>query len=199
MTPGLPPDGGSLAQALRALARETAEMPVPELDWDRIERALAVQVEGSREPAAQVPAKRPRVVGSPWVIACAAAAVVAVVYASQSGRLRAVTARSEAKLPSVAEAGSSVLTYERAGVVSFSLDPESRIEVTQGSAAGAPFPMTVVLLSGTIHAEVAPQPNGEVFAVEVGRTRIAVHGTSFSVSREGDEAIVDVSHGSVAV
>ena len=39
----------------------------------------------------------------------------------------------------------------------------------------------------------------EAFAVEVGGTRVAVHGTAFSVKREGDRVLVDVVHGTVAV
>ena len=39
----------------------------------------------------------------------------------------------------------------------------------------------------------------EAFAVEVEGTRIAVHGTAFTVRRVGDGAIVDVEHGAVAV
>jgi FecR protein len=59
--------------------------------------------------------------------------------------------------------------------------------------------MTVTLIRGAIHAEVTPRPNGEVFAVEVGHTRIAAHGTSFTVSRQGDQAMVEIDHGAVAV
>ena len=45
----------------------------------------------------------------------------------------------------------------------------------------------------------AAAAGGRSFAVEVGRTRVAVHGTSFTVSREGDRVTVEVAHGSVAV
>ena len=62
---------------------------------------------------------------------------------------------------------------------------------------------TVALERGAIRAEVTPRDPSEglveAFAVEVGGTRVAVHGTAFSVKIEGDRAIVDVEHGAVAV
>jgi hypothetical protein len=59
--------------------------------------------------------------------------------------------------------------------------------------------ITLDLLRGSVHAEVVHRDREEAFAVEVGTTRIAVHGTSFTVTREGDRAVVEVTHGSVAV
>jgi hypothetical protein len=99
-----------------------------------------------------------------------------------------------------AQSGAQSLTYDKAGVVSFTLAPGSRVEVVSNEGRDeTPGQLTVALVRGSIHAEVTPQPRGEVFAVEVGQTRVAVHGTSFTVSREGDQAIVEVTHGSVAV
>jgi len=95
-----------------------------------------------------------------------------------------------------AESGTQALSYQRAGVVSFILAPESRVEMASSEGAGS---MTVTLIRGTIHADVTPRTSGEVFAVEVGRTRVAAHGTSFTVSRQGDQALVEVEHGAVAV
>jgi hypothetical protein len=46
---------------------------------------------------------------------------------------------------------------------------------------------------------VVPQPRAETFAIEVERTRVAVHGTAFRVTREGSRARVQVFHGTVAV
>jgi hypothetical protein len=54
-----------------------------------------------------------------------------------------------------------------------------------------------------VSAEVVPRHDSdelvESFVIEAGTTRVAVHGTVFSVSREGDELTVDVTRGSVTV
>jgi hypothetical protein len=100
----------------------------------------------------------------------------------------------------VAETSGREAKYDKPGVVSLALAPNSRIEVVandlERERGGG---ITVHLARGSLHAEVTPRPFGEVFAVEVERTRIAVHGTSFTVTREGDKVVVEVSHGSVAV
>jgi hypothetical protein len=101
----------------------------------------------------------------------------------------------------VAETDVQSAVYDEPGVVRLSLAPSSRFEVVANdlAAARADGGMTVALSRGSLHADVTPRTDGEVFAVEVERTRIAVHGTSFTVSREGDRVVVEVAHGSVAV
>src|SRR4029079_6822731 len=94
-----------------------------------------------------------------------------------------------------AESGAEPLSYHRAGVVSFTLAPRSRVEM----ASSDPGSMTVTLIHGSIHADVIPHPNGEAFAVEIDRTRVAAHGTSFTVTRHENHAMVDIEHGAVAV
>ncbi|MEI9949618.1 MAG: FecR domain-containing protein [Pseudomonadota bacterium] len=44
-----------------------------------------------------------------------------------------------------------------------------------------------------------PNPKPETFAVEVGGTRVAVHGTAFRVERVAERVQVEVSEGTVAV
>jgi hypothetical protein len=77
--------------------------------------------------------------------------------------------------------------------------PSRAVGRTAPRVVEAPPTLTIALLEGSVHAEVVPHPDGEVFAVEVGQTRVAAHGTSFTVTREGDRVVVDVVHGSVAV
>jgi len=200
--------------ALDALAREYARAPVPPLDWDRVEQRLFAAVEEAERVAALAPAPAPaaRKSGSPWGVALAAAAVVAVVHlAPHGGAHESAPAPSRAVLSAapgtetlsaplargdVAQAGAEPIRYEARGAVTFTIAPSSRVKVL--SEATGPT-MTVALLEGSIHAEVVPHPNGEVFAVEVGQTRVAAHGTSFTVSREGDRVVVEIAHGSVAV
>jgi ferric-dicitrate binding protein FerR (iron transport regulator) len=218
--------------ALDALAREVARAPLPDLDWDRVERGLFARI-GHPEPQKVASVARrvaPGRTGSVWSIALAAAAAVAVTRLvphddGRASRVSPVTTSSdETPLPAmlagslkrgdVAEAGLEPLRYESRGNVTFTLAPASRVRVlSDGSSlevsprspvrsapAGAPSgAMTVALLDGSIHAEVVPHSQGEVFAVEVGQTRIAAHGTSFTVSRHEDRVLVEVVHGSVAV
>jgi hypothetical protein len=62
-----------------------------------------------------------------------------------------------------------------------------------------PDHVTIALESGLIEADVIPQPKPESFAIEVARTRVAVHGTIFSVERRGELAEVVVREGKVMV
>jgi hypothetical protein len=86
--------------------------------------------------------------------------------------------------------------------------PAERGEAAPGrdGAASGPKPQvghTVALERGSLHAEVVPRDLSagmvEAFAVEVEGTRIAVHGTSFTVVRGEGQVLVDVEHGTIAV
>jgi hypothetical protein len=212
-------------KALAALTREAADLPLPDLDWERIEAKVLSAVEiapvatkvAPRVSVARWVPSPPTWVSTPWPMAVAAAAAAALIYGSPTGAPRAPREPEEA-LTAVTRTGSPArnlaslevgdvartdgrsAVYDKAGVVRFALAPNSRIEVVANDIdeqrAGG---MTVALLEGSLHADVKPRTEGEVFAVEVERTRIAVHGTSFTVVREGDRVIVDVAHGSVAV
>jgi hypothetical protein len=98
----------------------------------------------------------------------------------------------------VIRAGDAPVRFSQAGLVSWTLEPGSALRV-RSTGVGH----TVALESGSIRAEVTPRDPSEglveAFAVEVGRTRVAVHGTAFSVTIEGPRAVVDVEHGAVAV
>ena len=105
---------------------------------------------------------------------------------------------SSLRVGDVIEAPSHPMSYEHEGAVTWTLAPRSSARVVNLGASGDGT-ITLALVSGAVHAEVTHRDRGEVFAVEVGRTRVAVHGTSFTVTRDGDRAVVDVAHGSVAV
>jgi hypothetical protein len=59
--------------------------------------------------------------------------------------------------------------------------------------------ITLALEYGLIQADVVPREKPESFAIEVASTRVAVHGTLFSVERRGDVAEVVVREGRVMV
>jgi hypothetical protein len=90
------------------------------------------------------------------------------------------------------------LTFAQEGLVSWTLAPGGALRVRSVGLGH-----TVTLERGEIHAEVTPRSPSEglveSFAVEVEGTRVAVHGTAFSVKHEGDHVLVDVAHGTVAV
>jgi ferric-dicitrate binding protein FerR (iron transport regulator) len=219
------PSHDACDRALAALTREASDVPVPELDWDRIEANVlsvgATPLVPESTAAARASGMRwapsaPTWASTPWPIAVAAAAAVALVLGGPSAPSRAPArsqeARSGAAQPrpsailaslevgDVTETDTRAALYDHPGVVSLGLAPNSRMEVVANDIAkqrnGG---ITIALSRGSIQADVNPRTEGEVFAVEVERTRIAVHGTSFTVSREGDRVIVDVAHGSVAV
>jgi hypothetical protein len=214
----------SARRAVRALALEAAALPLPSLDWDRIESSLLAQVVGDAEtsPHLDGSATPRRIVAfhvtSPWTVAFASAAAVALIAGSSFTSRRASSADTHRAASSGAEGVQGItlgdtlkpgdsaisrdrsLAYQKAGLVTFTLAPESSIEIVADEKGGAaPGPLTIALGRGSVHAEVTPQAEGEAFAVEVGQTRVAVHGTSFTVSREADRVTVEVTHGSVAV
>jgi hypothetical protein len=212
----------SALRAVRALTREAADEPMPPVDWDGMEeRLLAEMARGERPslveivaPSGAAKASAPSHAGSPWAAALAAAAVVALVATggwdaktrspavegARSTAITGLTSGGSLELGDVVASHTQSVVYEMPGVVTFTLAPASRIQLVAASANEDEHPtVTIALAEGSVHAEVEPRPDGEAFAVEVGRTRIAVHGTSFTVTREGDRAIVEVAHGSVAV
>jgi hypothetical protein len=98
----------------------------------------------------------------------------------------------------IVEAGAAPVTFAQAGLARWTLAPGSALRV---SSVGVGH--TVTLERGSIRAEVTPRDPAEglveAFAVEVAGTRVAVHGTAFSVEIQGPRLIVDVEHGAVAV
>jgi hypothetical protein len=205
-----------------------AEAP-PELPWAEIERKLMIDVVKSDAARDARRAAAPRSPFMQAFAFAAAAALIALgVSTSNSGAAKsaaaaptpiAVDVAQIAAAPGeLAESGArdlakldvgdmivtsdSPLTFRREGVVAFTLAPSSRITVRSvGDSRGVGT--TVELDQGSIRAEVVPRPASEglveAFAVEVARTRVAVHGTAFSVGRNESGIIVDVEHGTVAV
>jgi ferric-dicitrate binding protein FerR (iron transport regulator) len=212
----------SALRALRALAREAADEPTPPIDWDGVEeRLFAEMAQGERPSLIEVARpdgpraeSAPSRVGSPWTAALAAAAVVALVATggfdtktqspaadkARATTVNGVTLEGSLELGDVVASHGRSLVYEMPGVVTFTLAPGSRIQLVAASRnEDRHGTATIALAEGSVHAEVEPRSDGEAFAIEVGLTRVAVHGTSFTVTREGDRAIVEVAHGSVAV
>lgn len=196
--------------------------------WDAMEARLLQTIAASERPrtlrGAGAGSGLPRILA---FVAAAAAIALGITSVGGSGELpraavpeaRSVAPSSVALAPGAAgargqrdlsalhagdviEAGDAPVTFARAGLVAWTLAPGSAVHVrVMGDRRGVGH--TVALDRGTIRAEVTPRDPAEglveAFAVEVGGTRVAVHGTAFSVTTEGDHAVVDVEHGAVAV
>jgi len=80
------------------------------------------------------------------------------------------------------------------GSVSWSLEERTHIEVRHAEGA-----LVLALAEGAVEAQVTPVPNGEAFALDVGPTRVAVHGTHLRVARAGEHVTVDLSEGVVSI
>jgi hypothetical protein len=219
-------DSNGDARALRAMIEELRAEAPPGLKWPEVERKLMLDVVKSDAARAAREAAAPRSAFMQCFAFAAAAALIAFgVSTSGSGAAPIAAAKGEPVAVDVAQikaapgepgardlaqldAGDVVvtsdapLTFRREGVVAFTLAPQSRITVrSAGDSHG--IGTTVELEQGAIHAEVVPRPASEglveAFAVEVARTRVAVHGTAFSVGRTEAGILVDVEHGTVAV
>ncbi|MEQ9317749.1 MAG: FecR domain-containing protein, partial [Polyangiaceae bacterium] len=106
---------------------------------------------------------------------------------------------------SAVQSGAEPMRFTLPGVVTWTLAPNSRVvmesvPVPQGAST---MPHVVRLEHGRIDAEVVPRRDSdqllEAFVVDAGATRVAVHGTVFSVERRDDVVDVEVTRGSVTV
>jgi len=210
------------ARAMRAMVDELRAEAPPELRWDEIERKLMLEV--SRRERGRI-GRSGNVIDAPFArlfAFAAAAAVLALGVSSMTGSRGAPRAASVSRVVDVAraplstagehdllslrdgdvvEASSAPVRFGHEGVLTWTLEPGGRVQVRAMGAAGVGH--VVALERGSIRAEVTPRDPSEglieAFAVEVDQTRVAVHGTAFSVRREGDRVLVDVEHGAVAV
>jgi hypothetical protein len=215
----LRPSDRARERALAELTREAAETPMPELDWDRLEArvlsACDVETPASKATPPKPAARRPSWVSSPWPIGIAAAAAAALVYGATEMRAprpaRQVDAHFTLPAPpigefasldvgEVAETAGTAAVYDRPGPVRLTLAPNSRaIVVANDLREGPRGGITLALSRGSIHAAVTQHSDGEIFAVEVDQTRVAAHGTAYSVTREAGRLVVDISEGTVAI
>jgi ferric-dicitrate binding protein FerR (iron transport regulator) len=213
---------------MRKLTNEMRDEAVPDLDWDRLEAALLPQIEREAAARRRLVAARQSRWSSVALFAAAAAAVVLFtsttarqpdthhLFDTSSARPEAVapvvpftdvSAEPDA-LPkySVRDLAPNTLVtsddepmqFTLPGVATWTLEPHSRVVVDSVT-----LPHRVTLQQGSIVAEVVPRESSneliEAFVVEAGTTRVAVHGTVFSVELLSDRVNVEVTHGSVTV
>lgn len=189
-------------QTLDRLVGELRELKTTELDWDRIETRLM------NEPR---PVSTTASLSFFGRLALPAAALVAVtagvlLFAPHRAPAPSTELKPVAHLPSGplngdglalgtrVTAGNQNVVVEHAGRARWTLEPHATASVTDSGEF-----LTVRLESGALSASVVPKPKPETFAVEVGGTRVAVHGTAFRVERVADHVLVEVTEGTVAV
>jgi len=98
------------------------------------------------------------------------------------------------RLGDVIETHGVEVTLGRPGKLIFVVERDSSATVTHVRGA-----LVVALVGGAIEAQVVPVAQGEAFAVDVGRSRIAVHGTHLRVARTSERVVVDLNDGVVSV
>lgn len=218
-------DNDPNARALEVMRDALASEKPPELPWDALEQKLEARItQDEQSRAARVFPRIGRGARAGLAFCAAAAAVIAVV--SLGGRakdegpaglaIRWRTPEAIAFLPgSESErdlsllrpgdgvtAGEAPLTLVQRGIVRVTLAPGARATVVVApSQAGEA--LVLGLEHGSLRADVVPRKAEgglvETFAVDVGRTRVAAHGTAFTVTRGSDDVLVDLEHGAVAV
>ncbi|CAN96022.1 hypothetical protein predicted by Glimmer/Critica [Sorangium cellulosum So ce56] len=202
-----------------------AEEP-PEPRWETIERELFARIERAAPVRRAAPPQRSPL-GRALGFAAAAAAIAFAVLAAGRSAPPVTAASTPPRARDLAEVpaapggdgapgdldfralrpGDSVETADHAvsfvdvGSVRWTLLPDSRAVVRAVGAAGVGH--VISLERGSVRADVvtrAPEEGlVEAFAVEVDGTRVAVHGTLFTVTRLEGRVEVDVEHGTVAV
>jgi hypothetical protein len=213
-------------RALRVMVEELKAEPPPELPWDTIEQRLLARIDHDASNNGRKPGRNwgdsplSRVLG---LVAAAAVIAIGVATSRDSGEAPSAPVAARADAASVAaapvpagardlqklevgqviEAAGAPITFARGGLCAWTLEPGSVARVRSMGDASSGVGHTMALERGTIRAEVTPRDPSEglveAFAVEVGGTRVAVHGTAFSVTIDGGHVVVDVEHGAVAV
>lgn len=191
--------------ALDRVVDDLKQEPTADLDWDRMERSLMAKVEAQPLPAQRFP----------WAGALALAAAAALAIFGW----RALSPSSPASAPQASSPAAPTRVFTAATIDGATLRVGDRVEakghdvvvthsgkatwtLAQGSQAEVAElgqHLTVKLTSGEVSSKVVPSPKPESFAIEVEGTRVAVHGTQFTVKRGTNRAEVAVREGVVAV
>jgi ferric-dicitrate binding protein FerR (iron transport regulator) len=213
-----------VSDALDRLVREAradlGTRAADQVDWARVDRELFRRIEAEKATE-QLSSSR----GRGWAItsgALAAAAAVAFVVAksgTMSTEHQRGAAAEAAGIVAAIEGGALLVddkaatvgvvlhegdsvdaraaraTVDRPGKLTFVLERGAQVGVTHVQSAS----LVVALQEGAVEADVVPVANGEAFAVDVGSSRVAVHGTHLRVARSGEHVVVDLNEGVVSL
>jgi ferric-dicitrate binding protein FerR (iron transport regulator) len=213
----------ALNRVLRDARRDGATAEGRRVDWANLERRLFLLIEEEQraERGSLAPER-----GRTWKaiaagLAAAAALGVVVVktreprsleperarVADDAGNIIGIEGSGEVlvdgrpavvgttlRLGDVIEVRGAQVTVSRGGRLTLILERGSSAEVTHVQGA-----LVLALAQGAVEAQVAPIVSGEALAVDVGRSRVAVHGTHLRVARTGEHVVVDLNEGAVSV
>lgn len=101
---------------------------------------------------------------------------------------------AELHLGDVVETHGALATIERPGKLTLVVEEGAKATVVRTQGA-----LVLALERGAVEAQVVSVPSGEAFAVDVGSSRVAVHGTHLRVARSGEHVVVDLNEGVVSV
>ncbi|MDP9002748.1 MAG: hypothetical protein M3O46_21885, partial [Myxococcota bacterium] len=98
------------------------------------------------------------------------------------------------RLGDVIEARGAQVTLGRPGKLTLVFERGSSATVTHVQGA-----LVVALAYGAVEAQVVPVASGEALAVDVGPSRVAIHGTHLRVARMGQLVVTDLNEGVVSL
>jgi hypothetical protein len=213
----------SLDKLVRESRPDLGTREAREVDWASVDRGLFGRIEAEQR------AERARLTSgrsARWAVAAGGLAVAAAIalVVGTSRQTRSIDATQAAVEPSagsitavegggellvdgkpaavgaelhlgdVVEARTARATLERPGKLTLVFERGSRATVTHVDGA-----LVLALESGAVEAQVVPVASGEAFAVDVGHSRVAVHGTHLRVARVAEHVMVDLSEGVVSL
>lgn len=217
---------GRIDELVREAREELGRREAQQVDWDAVDRGLFARIrEEERAERDAVAAGAAR--GRWWALggAALAAAAAFAVMVGKTREPRPVVAQVSAEAS--AGGGGAIVAFDGPGqllvdgipaVIGTPLHPGDVIEArdvvatierpgvtydvergTRATVERTPGRLVLALDVGAVEAQVAHVDSGEAFAVDVGRSRVAVHGTHLRVARHGDAVTVDLSEGVVLV
>ncbi|MGA2449747.1 MAG: hypothetical protein ABTD50_13775 [Polyangiaceae bacterium] len=214
-----------MSRRLEALVREAREhcgtREVERIDWDAVGRSLATRVERELRAAVVRPRRVRKFEWEAFAATIALALVVVVLLGKSESRPNAerggaaptaavgavtdidgevwvgglrASQGTPIRVGDLIDAQAGAVMVARPGHVAFVVERGSRTRLMRGSES------TVLALDyGAVEASVEPVASGEAFAVDVGVSRVAAHGTHVRVARIGETVVVDLSDGVVSV
>jgi ferric-dicitrate binding protein FerR (iron transport regulator) len=200
--------------------REFGTDAADRVDWSRVEAGLFSRIEKEQQVERS---HRARVSAYAWtnIAAAMAAAAIVVVLLARRGPPPSAVDVDAATIVAIGDGGDVLVnghpsaigasvrhgdiveargaqaSLSRPGKVTFVLEAGAEVTVTHPRDARGP--LVLALDRGAIEAQVVPVASGEAFAVDIGGSRVAVHGTHLRVARDGVNVAVDLSEGVVTV
>jgi hypothetical protein len=213
----------TLNRVVQDARRHWGKDDAPPINWEAVEQRLFSRIEA--EQRAERDSLAPKR-GGRWMVPAAALAAAAVSMAvigktrqpysfdvervsplDDAGSLIAIDGDGEVlvngrpaaigttlHLGDVVEARGAQATVNRPGRLTVAIERGSSAKVTHVQGA-----LVLALIAGGLEAQVVPVASGEALGVDVGPSRVAVHGTHLRVARSGEHVVVDLTEGVVSV